>query len=127
MSEIYTNEKYFFRGKTIETKKWTYGYYVKSGQLCFIVDYIDGKRTEVIPDSVGISIKRKDKNNKLIFEGDYIKFRKHPEKARLGIVKMCEEGYMVIFSDGIYRNLSGINQIEVVGNIHDHLIIQEHN
>ena len=82
------NNRYIFRGKRKDIGEWVYGFYVfqrkrsgKFGQVLseldsnrhFIID-AQGKSNEVIPETVGQCTGRKYANDKLLFEGDIVKW-----------------------------------------------------
>lgn len=72
------NNRYTFRGKRKDNGEWVEGYYVCNGEHCYIFSgklgiinkHFNWERYEVIPETVGQCTGLKDKNGKLIFEGD---------------------------------------------------------
>ncbi len=62
-----------FRGKRISDNKWVYGYFLinDNGSTCIYDPEIGDM--PVIPETVGQSIGKNDKNGKEIYEGDKMK------------------------------------------------------
>lgn len=81
------NDRYLFRGKRKDNGEWIYGgiYYQKADEVKEEAVYIIGSSLnyvgaayEVIPATVGQCTGLKDKNCKLMFEGDILKGFRYP-------------------------------------------------
>lgn len=62
-----------------------------------------------------------DKGNNPIYEGDIVKFRSHPEKQRVGLIRWHETTarfYISIPDEISIRGIRVNDQFEVIGNIH---------
>lgn len=69
--------QYKFRGKSMETGKWVFGYLVSGGLFGGNVDQCwifssDFRFHQVFPETVGISLCLPDKNDIEIYEGDIV-------------------------------------------------------
>lgn len=71
------NKRFLCRGKREDNREWVTGYYVcaefhdKSGCEHFILEYsADGRQYNIDPETLSQCTGLKDKNEKLIFEGD---------------------------------------------------------
>ena len=123
-----------FRGKSVDTGEWVYGYYIKSGsdfhggeRHCIaipgtIADYAGLKFIQVDPKTVGHFIGPLDKYGREIFDGDVVKWYIN-SRVYTGIVE-----YVDRYGGGDMRNpgrddymcndwLRG--EYEIIGNIHE--------
>lgn len=128
-----------FRGISKETGEWVFGYYCKvEGKSYIIPD--DSKMVqvdytfvlgvvgfvEVIPETVGQSIGRNDKNGAEIYQGDTVKYGIHSEEITYGIVVWVKLWGMWYINNKNGEGLLNwscmdsalLASIEVVGNIH---------
>ena len=114
-----------FRGKTIGNE-WVYGNLSIIGDVCFINEDMSFNKN-VIPETVGQYTGLTDKNGKKIFEGDIVRIKtscngeEATEITRVGYdYKFC--GFFPMrweeSCDGCDCYFA-IEEIEVIGNIHD--------
>lgn len=73
------NDRYISRGKRKDNGEWETGFLVIKRWDCsderyFITDKMTGWHTPVIPETVGQCTGRKYANDKLLFEGDIVKW-----------------------------------------------------
>ena len=137
------NREIEFRGKTLETGEWVYGYYGIKGESTDLVthciiqstlnangsNYFYFSDIDVIADTVGQYTGLKDKNGiEKIFEGDIMEFdagycgdNYYPKN--IDIVEYDQgDFYAHCFLDGMW-NKNG----KVIGNVHDNLELLEEN
>ena len=140
------NDRYLFRGQTIDTKEWVYGYLLPKFDGVYI-DLCESFEKDgftslnvfkVIPETVGLWTTLKDKNGKLIFENDVVRYTYLPGegywnfdqfaiiewkntgfyfncfKSIIGAMKQC----WLISLPGAFPKESQ-NLFEVIGNIHE--------
>jgi uncharacterized phage protein (TIGR01671 family) len=130
------NREIEFRGKDVKSGEWLYGSYFTDGRW----DYIIPQNTfgiQVVPDTVGEFIGKKDKNSIKIFEGDIVRRKESAYGLEdIGVVRydchlcafvleyesygeVCQDTFDDEFSeeDGHYT-IYGTYSYEVIGNIH---------
>lgn len=109
-----------FRGKNKLSGGWCEGYLVKTGDHFRISTQNDMISFGVDPETVGQYTGLKDKNSKRIFEGDILRGYNFLHKNRTVYQVIFENGCFYYCDEGGVTWLnSHIENVEVIGNIHD--------
>jgi len=137
------NDRYLFRGKRVDNGEWVIGSLaVPIGFCCtFRITYenLEGFACtqEVIPETIGQCLGSKDKNGKLVFEGDIIKITRGKRqkfgfqpKVQITDIYYGNGAFRYRWEDGsgsvldfnsveIVKGYESVTQdVEVIGNIH---------
>ena len=145
------NERFLSRGKRKDNGAWVEGYYAcQSNHSCIpsalkyqhfifkdvFMDFNLGGlgEYEVIPGTVGQCTGLKDKNSKMIFEGDILKFVSDDREISLYVViwdtsllswQVQEISHYVKNDYYGFDELCEFGDTELIGNIHDNLELLE--
>lgn len=137
--------KFLFRGKTVGTNgKFVYGNLIYVEGYCCILErkedlhpmdrpyldgeigWIDGMATPVRPETIEQFTGLHDKNGKMIFEGDVLKGHNslHEDRTIYRVVYESN-GFYYMDEDDVGWHPEHIENVEVIGNIHDNPELME--
>lgn len=131
-------DRYLFKAKRVDNGEWVIGFYayinkkhyIYTGQLIHSGLYDIAERFEVDPSTISRCTGLKDKNGKLIWENDIVKFDiyyyEKLENSTISQIKWCNGlcALSLVVNDkgtrGALGHLMDLNkEIEVIGNIFD--------
>lgn len=143
------NDRYLYRGKRIDNGKWVAGFGtaylnhwnkdIQEVELRLHLFYVGSgmfNHMEITPDTIGQCVGLKDKNGKLIFEGDIVANKWSDGDIDLYVVVWLDDECSFALEDTknskSYYNISDFHDdeyfeengkgdicLEIIGNIHD--------
>ncbi len=117
-----------FRGKRIDTGDWVEGYLTGALEGGFWIDESTKLGVpiirRVIPDTVGECTGLRDKNGKMVFEGDAIKYKDRIFGEIVAVIEYSKGGcycaHMLRSPNSPALDIvMNESEIEIIGNIHD--------
>lgn len=130
-------ERFKFRAKRLDNNKFVYGYlcfiYIDNEKHCRIYSLDDAMSYDCYTETLGQCTGLKDKNGKLIYEGDILNSLYRSDGCKgLYIIVWCE-GRLVPEKFGNHQqkqvtvHLTDLKWCEVIGNIHENADLLENN
>lgn len=109
-----------FRGKRVDNGEWVYGYLVSKKYILqeYRVEYgyiLPYNRFEVIPETVGQYTGINDIDDCKIFEKDIVT----DKDGEIFLIMFSKNGYFVAINDDYWEFVNDLDEIKVIGNIHD--------
>lgn len=116
--------KILFKGIRVDNGEWVEGYYVTigekyhyilTGKLDITQGYPEFEHFSIVPETAGQYTGSTDKNGKLIFDGDIVKY-----KGERYVIKYLEKyTRFAPVKPGTVFAVFDYTQSEIIGNIHD--------
>lgn len=140
------NERFLSRGKRKDNGEWVEGYLIQGNRTYIVtieaINYMvvstscmaSIKLVEVIPETVGRCTGLKEKNGKLIFEGDIVNFVNDDGESSLYVVvwntsllswQVQEISHYVKNDYYGFDELCEFGNTELIGNVYDNLELLE--
>ena len=110
------HNRYLFRGKRLDNGKWVAGDYVRLDGKRMAISVVGDVMFELDPATVGQCTDLRDVHDRLIFEGDVVRYVAEPERCY--VVEWVANGWYTNTPDG-YEELALGFDVERIGNIHD--------
>lgn len=117
------NDRFMFRAKRIDNNRFVYGYlcfiYIDNKEHCRIYCPEDTTSYDCYTKTLGQCTGLKDKNGRLIYEGDIVRAFGFTESYIL-VCRFRKSSFCLDYVDGRPHNfVHSVAPVEVIGNIHE--------